>query len=869
VSTVQPSGTVTLVFTDIEGSTKLLDSLGPEEYRRALDEHRRAVRGAFDSHGGYEVDTAGDSFFYAFPTAGEAVSAVGEALDGLEDGPIRVRAGIHTGEPILDGPNYVGLDVHRAARIMAAAHGGQALLSRTTRDLLDDSFEIRDLGDHRLKDLSAPQRLFQLGSGDFPRPRTLRRTNLPVPATEFLGRERELDEVVERLSNGIRLLTLTGPGGTGKTRLALQAAAEAADGFDDGVWWVPLAALRDSALVLRHTAKTLEVVEQPGRPLEDVLAEMLGGKRMLLVLDNAEHLLPDAAGSIATLRDLDGPKLVVTSRERLQLAGEQVYPVPQLTAPEGLGLFNARASGIDPGFETTTAVSELCDRLDNLPLAIELAAARTAVLSPEQILGRLGDRLDLLKGGRDADPRQQTLRATIAWSYDLLAEAECELFSRFAVFAGGATLEAVEEVCGADLDALASLVDKSLVRRDGDRYWMLETLREYGREQLDETEVEESIERHGGFYERLAVDVERGLRGPEAAVWLSAVEQELPNFRAAMARALERGNAERTARIASRLGRYWEARSSASEGRSWIDQTLAAGALGEADLALARYWAARLAFFQGELERAAGLFAEAADAANAAADAMIEGASLALLGWIARERGSAAPDLERSKELLAQLSDPWERSEVLLPLSCAGPDWSGSASAEVVALKREVGDVIATSDALNNLGWDALFNEDYNTAIRLLEEAVAIARGLSDTFRLTLAISNLGNAAVLQERYAEALPPLRESLLLCIRRGDLRGGVEPIAALAAAMAGLGLDELAVQLEATERTLSTDAGILLAPFLAERFRRPLALAHDRLGPDRVAAIESEKHYPNLELALELVDAQITSIASPNE
>jgi predicted ATPase/class 3 adenylate cyclase len=869
VSTAQPSGTVTLVFTDIEGSTKLLDALGAEEYRRALDEHRRGVRCAFDSHRGYEVDTAGDSFFYAFPTAGEAVSAVGEALDALEDGPIRVRAGIHTGEPILDGPNYVGLDVHRAARIMAAAHGGQALLSRTTRDLLDDSFEMRDLGDHRLKDLSAPQRLFQLGSAGFPRPRTLHRTNLPVPATEFLGRERELGEVVERLSNGIRLLTLTGPGGTGKTRLALQAAAEAADGFDDGVWWVPLAALRDPALVLRHTAQTLDVVEQPGRPVEDVLAEMLGGKRMLLVLDNAEHLLPEAAGSIATLRDLDGPKLVVTSRERLQLAGEQVYPVPQLTAPEGLGLFTARATGIDPGFEATRAVSELCDRLDNLPLAIELAAARTAVLSPEQILGRLGDRLDLLKSGRDADPRQQTLRATIAWSFDLLDENERELFCRFAVFAGGATLEAVEEVCDADLDALASLVDKSLVRRDGDRYWMLETLREYGRDQLDEAEIEAAIERHGAFYEGVAREAERGMRGPDAAVWLSRVEQELPNYRAAMARALERGDAERTTRIASRLGRYWEARSSASEGRNWVDQGLAAGSLDDADLAPARFWAGRLAFFQGELKQAAGLFTEAAEAANAAADAMIEAASLACGGWIARERGEPAPDLARSRELFAQLSDPWERSEVLLALSGAGPDWSGTASAEVVALKREAGDIIATSDALNNLGWDALFNEDYDTAIRLLEEAVAIARELADTFRLTLAVSNLGNAAVLQGRYADALPLLRESLLLCVRRGDLRGGVEPIAALAAATAGLGLDELAVRFEAIERRLSTDSGILLAPFLAERFGRPLGLAHDRLGPERVAALEGETHHPSLEEALELVDAQITSIASPNE
>ena len=241
----QPSGTVTLVFTDIEGSTRLLDSLGAAGYRSALGAHQRIVRQAFGAHGGYEVDTAGDGFFYAFATATDAARAVSEALDAIEGGPIRIRAGIHTGEPILEAPKYVGIDVHRAARIMAAAHGGQALLSRTTRDLLDESFPVRDLGEHRLKDLSAPQRLFQLGTGEFPRPRTLNLTNLPVPATEFLGRDRELSDIVDQLRSGVRLLTLTGPGGTGKTRLALQAAAEAADDFAEGVWWVPLSALRD------------------------------------------------------------------------------------------------------------------------------------------------------------------------------------------------------------------------------------------------------------------------------------------------------------------------------------------------------------------------------------------------------------------------------------------------------------------------------------------------------------------------------------------------------------------------------------------------------------------------------------------------
>jgi len=869
-ATQQPSGTVTLVFTDIEGSTQLLDSLGPERYRNALGDHQRAVRNAFRGHGGYEVDTAGDGFFYAFSTAADAARAAGDALAALDGGPIQIRVGIHTGEPIVEAPKYVGLDVHRAARIMAAAHGGQALLSRTTRDLLDESFAIRDLGEHRLKDLSASQRLFQLGTADFPRPRTLRLTNLPVPATDFLGRDRELGDVVEKLRNGVRLLTLTGPGGTGKTRLALQAAAEAADDFAEGVWWVPLAALRDPGLVLRHTARTLDVVEQPDRPLEEVLAEMLNGKRMLLVLDNAEHLLPGAADAIATLRDLDGPKLVVTSRERLQLTGEQVYPVPQLTPLEGLDLFAARAAAINPAFEADAAVTELCSRLDYLPLAIELAAARTAVLRPKQILERLGSRLDLLKGARDSDPRQQTLRATIEWSYDLLAPDERELFARFAVFAGGATLDAVEDVCDADFDTLASLVEKSLLRRDEDRYRMLETLREYGTDQLDDAAREDLIERHGAFYERFATEAEAALRGRDGGRWLDLVEHELPNVRAAMGRALERGLGARTLRIATSLGRYWHARSAATEGRRWLDQAFAAGPVEDSARAAACFLGGCLALFQGDHMAADESLAEAARAAQAAGDAFLEGASNAYLVWVARERGNPAAGQaprDRSRALLAELTDPWERSEVLLPLSC-GLLEDHTMKEDVLALKRETGDVFGTSDSLNNIGWDALVSGDLERATAHLEEALEIARALDDTFRMTLAISNLGHVAVLQERYAEAVELNRETLLLCIRRGDRRGGSEGILSLAAAVAGLGQDELSVKLDALHRALAADAGIVDEPMLFRRLDHVLARSRTRLGPERIAALEAEVGPPTLELALELLDARFPSTASPS-
>jgi predicted ATPase len=612
--------------------------------------------------------------------------------------------------------------------------------------------------------------------------------------------------------------------------------------------------------VLRQTANTLDVIEQPDRPLEDVLAEMLAGKRMLLLLDNAEHLLPDAAGAIATLRDLDGPKLVVTSRERLQLAGEHVYPVPQLTALEGLDLFSARAAAIDPAFQATAATAELCARLDNLPLAIELAAARTAVLRPEQILERLGSRLDLLKGGRDADPRQQTLRATIAWSYDLLSGEERALFARFAVFAGAATLEAVEDVCSADLETLASLVDKSLVRRDGARYWMLETIREYGRDQLDDVAENDVIDRHGGFYEAFGRSAEHGLRGRDAAEWLDRVEQDLPNLRAAMARGLERGLAERCAVIAGGLGRYWEARSSATEGRSWIERSRSAGAVH----VRAYFWAARLAFFQGDLTAAAELFVDAAAAANASGETATEAACLAYCSWAARERGEPSagrPELDRSRTLLAAISDPWERSEILLPLTGAeSGDAAGlqALAQEVLELKRIAGDVIAISDSLNNLGWEGLLVGDYDRAITSLEEALSIARELDDTFRITLASCNLGLAAVLQERYADAAQLLRETLELCIRRGDQRCGAEAILGLAAAAAGLGQNELAVRLDAVRQALMDEAGIVYVPTLTERLDRLLQPARDLVG-------EVAPEVATLELALD----QSTSIASPNE
>jgi predicted ATPase/class 3 adenylate cyclase len=521
-----PTGTVTLLFADIERSTALLLELGPRRYDELLTEYQRLLREATGSRGGVEVDTEGDGFFAAFPTAEQAVAGAMQAQAGLTKSGLRVRMGLHTGEPLVVNGRYRGIDVHQAARIAAAGHGEQVLLSQATCESLELSTSVRDLGSHRLKDLGEPVHLYQLGDETFPPLRSLDSTNLPVQATPFIGRERELEEA-GRLLRAHRIVTLTGPGGSGKTRIALQLAADAAEDFPGGVVWTPLQALRDPELVLPTIAQGLGTHEAAGGDV---------GDRRLLVLDNFEQLLSSAARVGDLAAQLPHVKLLITSRQALHVSGEYEYAITPLREQEALALFMERAAAAKPEFVDDGSVVDICRRLDCLPLALELAAARVKVLSAAELLKRLDRRLPILTGGpRDAPERQRTLRATIAWSYDLLSADEQRVFARLAVFAGGCTLDAAEEVCCAGLDAVAGLIDKSLLRREDDRYVMLDTIGEYALERLEEAgELRDYRQRHADYYLEQARSVERLIRSPQAAGALDRLERDHANLRAAL-----------------------------------------------------------------------------------------------------------------------------------------------------------------------------------------------------------------------------------------------------------------------------------------------------------------------------------------------
>ncbi len=743
-----PSGTVTFLFTDIEGSTKLLHELGEEAYAEALAEHRRVLREAFARHGGVEVDTQGDAFFVAFPTAPGALEAAQAAQAALAQGPIRVRMGLHTGTPHLAEEGYVGQDVHKGARIAAAGHGGQVLLSRGTCELAHVA--VTDLGEHRLKDFEGPVWIFQLGSKRFPPLKTISNTNLPRPASSFVGREKEVEEVVSLLRDGARLLTLTGPGGSGKTRLAIEAAAELVPEFKAGVFWVGLAPLRDPALVTDTIAQTLGA--------KDGLAVYIEERELLLLLDNLEQVVEAAPELSALVEACPNLKLLVTSRERLRVRGEVEYPVLPLAEPEAADLFCVRA-----GAEPDETVHELCRALDNLPLAIELAAARASVLSPRQILERLSERLDLLKGGRDADPRQQTLRATIEWSHELLSDEEKRLFARLSVFAGGCTLEAAEEVTEADLDPLQSLVDKNLLRHTHERFWMLETIREYAAERLEQLgEADELRRRHAEHFLALAEEAEPNLRGgsPSPGEWLDRLEADHDNLRAALDRLEVSGETQRALRLTGALWLFWNLRGHLAEGSRRLGSALVADEAPTAARAMALTGAAAMAATTGDAATARIRAEEALRLHRALGDAWGAALSQSYVATAAaqeRDWARAQPIAEECVRAFRELGDEHYAmlATWLLAWMCrelGDRERSRALTEENVRRARALGNERVEARSLGSLAMLALDEDRLRDAVRILKEANRIHRDFGDRFELALDLCRLARALAVAKR---------------------------------------------------------------------------------------------------------------------
>jgi predicted ATPase len=804
-----PQGEVTLLFTDVEGSTQLLHELGPQRYAELLDEHRRLLRDAFTAGGGIEVDTQGDAFFVSFASAQAAVTAAAAAQAALLKGSIRVRMGLHTGTPHLAAEGYVGEDVHLGARIAAAGHGGQVLLSAATRSLVEA--DTTELGEHRLKDFADPVPIFQLGSDRFAPLKTISNTNLPRPASSFIGREREVNELATLLRGPDRLLTLTGPGGSGKTRMAIEAAAEVVGDFKAGVFWVGLAPLRDRTLVLEEIARTLGAREN--------LVSHIADRQMLLLLDNFEQVV-DAAPSLSLLlQSCPNLRLLVTSRALLRIDGESEFPVLPLAQSEAVTLFEARAR-----VDQDATVAELCRRLDNLPLAVELAAARVRVLAPAQILERLGQRLDLFKGGRDADPRQQTLRATIAWSHDLLDDDERTLFARLSIFVGGCTLEMAESIINADIDTLQSLVEKSLVRHTGGRFWMLETIREFAAERLQEPDLAEDFSAHYLAFAQTA-DIELR-RQPES--WLDVLDSEHDNLRAALDHFGSTGQSQKALMLSAALARFWTMRGHFTEGRTRLEQLLAQDATPTAERAAALNGAVSLVVGQADTAAGERYANEALLLHRSLGNEHGVAFSLYQLGAVAGEK----EDYDRAMQF----------------------------TAESVDTLRRLGDNYLACQALLNLGYYHQCAGDFSGGRVLLERALADARAAGNSAQQARALGQLAVGARDEGRHDEALQLLGESLEIWARVGDPAMIARDLRRVAYSLAKLDRAEPAAQLLAVSETAREAAGHfeVWIPRINDEI---LGDIHARLAPNAFAAAWSAGQKLTVEEALDLTRSEI--------
>ena len=851
---VESSGTVTLVFTDIEGSTQLLARLG-DAYATLLADHHRIVDEAATRHGGTRVDAAGDGLFLTFPTARGALLAAVEAQRALAahgwpgESTVRVRMGIHTGEPLSAGTGYVGIDVHRASRICSAGHGGQILVSQPAQGLigtgLPDGVTLRDLGDHRLRGIESAERLFQVVAtgleADFPPIRSIDTlpNNLPRQLSSFIGREAEIVAAEARLG-GTSLLTLTGAGGVGKTRLAMEIAAHLAPSFPDGVWLVELAALTDAELVDDAVAAALSIKQRAGTEILGALIEDIGARQLLLILDNCEHLI----GGVVTMTDellrrCPNLKVLATSREALGIPGEALLPVPSMSLPtadvgtdpramadsDAVRLFVDRAGAVLPGFAlgpaNADAIAQICRRLDGIPLAVELAAARVRSLPPNQIAARLDDRFRLLTGGsRTALPRHRTLRAAMDWSFDLLGEAEQAILPRLAVFAGSFSLDAAEAITSggavdeADvLDLLGHLVDRSLlVSEDGDRearFRMLETIRDYAQERLAETgEARSRYERHRDWFVGLVERARPGFfSGPVQPEWVARLAADHDNLRAALRWAHEDpdgANAELS--MASGLWRFWEVRGDLEEGSAWLDRALARLG-GEISIrrASALTGAGVLAAHRGDYARAAAFHEASLMLHRELGNPIAIASACNNLASVAIERS----DLQRARELYA----------------------------EAIELARDGGDQLGVAFTLINLADLTSRMGDAPEADRLFRESIQLFEGLGDRFGVAHASTRLAQAARRRGDLETARTHFEDALAIHRAAADRHGEARVLAHLADVTADGGDAAAAETLYQQSLALRVEQGDRIG--MATVIERLAGVSEDR--PARAAAL----------------------------
>ncbi|HEY3165135.1 MAG TPA: adenylate/guanylate cyclase domain-containing protein [Candidatus Limnocylindrales bacterium] len=873
--TALPTGTVAFVFTDIEGSTHLAQTLPNDRWSGLLARHREIIRAAVAAHDGVEVTTEGDGFFLAFARTSNAVAATVDAQRALaaepwpDDGPVRVRMGIHTGDGRLDADgSYIGADVHRAARVAAAGNGGQVLLSQTTSTLvadeLPDGVTLRGLGEHRLKDLR-PERICQLDVAglrtEFPPIRSLDRrpNNLPTQLTSFVGRETELKEAAELLRS-TRLLTLTGPGGTGKTRLSLQLAADVSDRFPDGVWFVALEPVRNPGMIDGTILTTLGLIEAAGRSARDILVEWLAGREALLVLDNFEQVIDGAPVVADLLRAAPRISVIVTSRAPLRVSGEQEYPVPGLPAPrdvlalsdlekmnlrpedrqldaiaitqfEAVRLFIARAVGVRPDFQVTNlnapAVAGIAARLHGMPLAIELAAARVKLLSPDAILERLEHQLGVLAAGaRDLPERQQTLRGAIAWSHDLLDAGQRRLLARLSVFVAGCELDSAEAICGpaAELagleviDGLMALADQSLVRAeevDGEtRFRMLDTIREFASEQLTASGEREEIERrHSAAFVAMAEAVTKKLTGDDQRRWLGRLERDHDNIRAVIDRAVAGGDGPTAIRLGFAMWRYWQKRGHLSEARRRLDSMANAAWSHDDPVLRARLLEALggVAWWQADLEVMAPAYAEA----------------LAIWEQIG-DQHEIANALYNDSFKYAVADDP----------KYTDPDRIGfNQMSRARDLAAEIGDDHARANALWGLGNYIYFHDEDDRGATQFSEALAIFERIGDRTMQAWSNHMLGGARIRAGDLADARANIETALRVFHGFGDVAGitlCLDDMASIAIAEGDL---PRAARLWGAARALSQAGGVKLADFVDSQYEvRSRPNARTLIGPE---------------------------------